>query len=222
MSYSQNLTNILNEDDWGTLRIGCCVDEYLEDFNEDGFINVDDCVYPGVLDYYVTEDIYYTRPEFVLRGGSTITFRNGANFYLQGASISFTCGSGLIFDGGGIFQSVEDAESKVEFCEWVCHNGKVVKALNDTALQGHLGHGDTYLGNCEDFDGDDGDECSLSLSLFDYSKTLKKGEKYIIYNSLGQMIKIGSFKGMEDLYSNEIRLISFPRLNYSSKMIIKR
>jgi hypothetical protein len=60
-----------------------------------------------------------------------------------------------------------------------------------------------------------------SLSILEYSKSLKVNEPYIIYNSLGQMLKTGLYQSREDIFSDEIRFISFPRLNYSSKMIIR-
>lgn len=60
-----------------------------------------------------------------------------------------------------------------------------------------------------------------SLSVLEYSKNIKVNEPYIIYNSLGQMLKVGLYKSREDIYSNELMFIRFPRLNYSSKMIIK-
>jgi len=60
-----------------------------------------------------------------------------------------------------------------------------------------------------------------TLSLKQFARTLNKGEIFIIYNSLGQMLRTGTYKDVSDLYSNEIRYIKFPKLNYSSRMMIK-
>jgi len=61
-----------------------------------------------------------------------------------------------------------------------------------------------------------------SLSVLEYVKGVKINEPYIIYNKLGQVIKRGLYQSREDIFSNELNFISFPKLNYSSKMIIKR
>ena len=66
-----------------------------------------------------------------------------------------------------------------------------------------------------------GNIIEMTLSLMEFSKTLNKGEIFIVYNSLGQMLKTGSYNDVSDLYSNELRFIRFPKLNYSSKMILK-
>lgn len=63
---------------------------------------------------------------------------------------------------------------------------------------------------------------NCTLSIKEYVKGVKINEPYIIYNSLGQMLKMGLYKGKQDIYSTEFRIIKFPRLNYSAKMIIKR
>jgi len=60
-----------------------------------------------------------------------------------------------------------------------------------------------------------------SLSILEYSKSLKVNEPYIIYNLLGKVVKKGLYESKKDLFSNELMFIRFPRLNYSSKMILK-
>ena len=67
-----------------------------------------------------------------------------------------------------------------------------------------------------------GEMIEQTLSLTEYARNIKLNEPYIIYNSLGQMLKTGLYQGKQDLYATEFRIIKFPALKYSSKMIIKR
>jgi len=114
-AFSQsNITSVLNETcnfsgGCPEFKLGCCVDQYLEDTNEDGTIDINDCYYPGAYEYYVTEDIHFQRDKLILRGGVTIEFRNGASLITNGAEIIYTCGSTITFEGGGnIFASADE------------------------------------------------------------------------------------------------------------------
>jgi len=79
-----------------------------------------------------------------------------------------------------------------EKCNFVCHNNTVIKVLNDNALQGHLQHGDLFLGSCEDFTGNIGGACGvLSAPDFDFKAILPIGKKYFVINSIGQIVKEG-------------------------------
>lgn len=62
-------------------------------------------------------------------------------------------------------------------------------------------------------------DCTLSIT--DFVQTINKGEPYIIYNSLGQMLRAGLYESEKDIYATELRVMRFPRLNYSSKMKLK-
>ena len=78
-------------------------------------------------------------------------------------------------------------------CHFVCHQGTVVKTLNENALQGHLKHGDTYLGTCDTFTGD---SCEvLSLPKLDFTKSLPLGSGYVIYDISGRLISVGVVEG---------------------------
>lgn len=114
-AFSQsNITSVLNETcnfsgGCPEFSLGCCVDQYLEDTNDDGTIGIDDCYYPGAYEYYVTEDIHFQRDKLILRGGVNIEFRNGASLITNGAEIIYTCGSTITFEGGGgIFASADE------------------------------------------------------------------------------------------------------------------
>lgn len=79
-----------------------------------------------------------------------------------------------------------------EKCNFYCHNGTVVKAVNDNAINGHEAHGDTFLGTCETFTGVEGGACEvLSADDYDFSRPLPIGKKYIVINLIGQVIKEG-------------------------------
>ena len=80
-------------------------------------------------------------------------------------------------------------------------------------------NGDVYIVRL--FGGIDVIKYDPNLGLTKFAKTIEKGEIFIIYNSLGQMLRTGVYNDVSDLYSNEIRYIKFPKLNYSSKMILK-
>jgi len=112
-TFSQsNVTNILNEEcTFGggcpEFRLGCCIDDYLEDTNVDEVIDENDCFFPEFQEYYVNENVSFNRGKFVLRNAH-IEFRNGASFITNGADIEYTCGASMTFTGGGgIFQSIE-------------------------------------------------------------------------------------------------------------------
>ena len=79
-----------------------------------------------------------------------------------------------------------------EKCNFVCHNGKVVKALNETSLNGHLQHGDIFLGRCVDFTGEVEDDCrTLLLPKLDFTKPLPIGSNYALYDISGRLLGIG-------------------------------
>lgn len=79
-----------------------------------------------------------------------------------------------------------------EKCNFVCHNKTVIKTLNDNALQGHLRHGDLFLGSCDDFTGEVGGACGvLKAPNFDFNAPLPIGNKYFVINSIGQIVKEG-------------------------------
>lgn len=59
-----------------------------------------------------------------------------------------------------------------------------------------------------------------SLSVLEYSKSLKTEEPYILYDLLGKVVKKGLYRSKEDLFSKELMVISFPRLNLSFKTVI--
>ena len=112
-TFSQsNITNILNEEctfsgGCPEFRLGCCIDDYLEDTNGDEVIDENDCFFPVFQEYYVTTDVSFNRGKFVLRNAH-IEFRNGTSFITNGAEIEYTCGASITFTGGGgIFQSIE-------------------------------------------------------------------------------------------------------------------
>lgn len=108
-----NITNVMNEvcafDGCTNFKLGCC---------EDGLShNNASCVNPGWKEYYVTEDIHFSRDTLTLRDGR-IEFRDGKNFFTNGAVIIKTCGANISFTGGGgMFSSVEqmNATLKVQF-----------------------------------------------------------------------------------------------------------
>lgn len=76
-------------------------------------------------------------------------------------------------------------------CTIVCHNGTVVKALNENSLKGHLKHGDIFLGDCTD-DLEIGSECQvLALPKVDFSKPLPIGVDYSFYDVSGRLIQKG-------------------------------
>jgi len=81
-----------------------------------------------------------------------------------------------------------------EKCNFVCHNGKVVKTLNETSLAGHLdGHNDVFLGTCDDFDGQEGDDCrTLSLPELDFQEFIPSGIHYFIYDTSGRLYRFGT------------------------------
>lgn len=79
-----------------------------------------------------------------------------------------------------------------EKCNYVCHNNTVIKTLNNNAFEGHLHHGDIFLGTCEDFTGEVGGACNvLTAPNFDFKQPLPLGKKYFIINPIGQIIKKG-------------------------------
>lgn len=84
-----------------------------------------------------------------------------------------------------------------EKCNIYCHNGTVVKAINDNAVNGHEVHGDLFLGDCDAFTGVIGGACEvLSAPTFDFSQPLPLGKKYFMINAIGQIVK----KGVVDEY----------------------
>jgi hypothetical protein len=66
--------------------------------------------------------------------------------------------------------------------------------------------------------------CFLSLNNFNLKKIAEKiniGEPYIIYNTLGQVIKKDLFKGVLDIYTKDISFINFPRLGVRARTILE-
>lgn len=89
-----------------------------------------------------------------------------------------------------LFTTIITAQN--EKCNFVCHQNTVIKVLNDSALNGHLQHGDLFLGSCEDFTGNVGGACGvLSAPKFDFNAPLPIGNKYFVINSIGQIVKEG-------------------------------
>ncbi len=79
-----------------------------------------------------------------------------------------------------------------EKCNFYCHNGKVVKQLNDNSVGGHETHDDQFLGTCDDFTGEVGDSCgTLSVKKFDYTKPVPIGLRYYIYDVYGRIYQMG-------------------------------
>lgn len=114
-----NITNVMNEvcafDGCTNFKLGCC---------EDGLShNNAPCVNPGWKEYYVTEDVHFSRDTLTLRDAH-IEFRNGANFFLNGAVQIYTCDANISFTGGGIFSSVEEMNATLRV-----HFFKLVKSL---------------------------------------------------------------------------------------------
>jgi len=82
-----------------------------------------------------------------------------------------------------------------EKCNYVCHNGTVVKATNDASLQAHIKHGDTFLGDCSD-NIEPGTTCNLlSVKYFNMNDKLPSGLRYFIFNLKGQILKYGKTDG---------------------------
>ena len=84
-----------------------------------------------------------------------------------------------------------------EPCYLVCHNGKVVKSVTFQSLQGHLnGHNDVYLGQCNDYPGEIGDDCqTLSLPKLDLKKQIPSGLDYYITDLWGRIYRVGKTDG---------------------------
>lgn len=106
-----------------------------------------------------------------------------------------------------------DSESQVTFSDnctselIITGNLIITSGAVDTEAEGLVVYGDIIT--------------DASLSILEYSKNLKINEPYIIYNLLGKVIKKGFYQSKEDLFSEDVMFITFPRLKYSSKMIIK-
>lgn len=109
-----------------------------------------------------------------------------------------------------------------EKCNFVCHNKTVIKVLNDNALQGHLQHGDLFLGSCDDFTGNIGGACGvLSAPDFDFKAPLPIGKKYFIINAIGQIVKKGR---VEETFLDKLPVgqLYFLKINgYKLKKFIK-
>jgi len=91
-----------------------------------------------------------------------------------------------------LFVAAAEVAAQDDKCNIVCHNNTVIKTLNNSSLDGHLGHGDLFLGTCEDFTGHIGGACGvLSAPAFDFTEPLPIGKKYYLINSIGQFIREG-------------------------------
>jgi hypothetical protein len=109
-----------------------------------------------------------------------------------------------------------------EKCNYYCHNGTVVKAINDNASKGHEAHGDIFLGDCDTFTGVVGGACGvLSAEEFDWNAPLPYGKKYYVTNMIGQIIQKGVVsEGFKDsLPKQEVLFIKIK--GYKLKKIIK-
>lgn len=61
-------------------------------------------------------------------------------------------------------------------------------------------------------------DCTLSLPLEEYVKSLRLGEPYLIYNFSGQLLRKGNLQSHLDIYATKPQLIVFPRKHYRAKM----
>ena len=116
----------------------------------------------------------------------------------------------------GLFTQAQDK------CNFYCHNGTVVKAINDNATKGHEKHGDIFLGTCETFTGVVGGACNvLTAKEFDFSAKLPIGKKYVIINAIGQQIQKGRVTDsfLKELPKDELLFIKIN--GYKLKKIIK-
>ena len=78
-----------------------------------------------------------------------------------------------------------------ENCNVVCHNGTTI-TVNDSSLNGHLQHGDTFISVCSEFAGEIGSDCTtLSLPVLDLRKTIPLGLYYTIYDIKSAQITHG-------------------------------
>lgn len=96
-----------------------------------------------------------------------------------------------------------------ENCNVVCHNGTTI-TLNDSSLNGHLQHGDTFISVCSEFTGEIGSDCTtLSLPELDLSKSIPLGVEYIIYEIKGAKITHGITNSyfMENIPRGKVVLI---------------
>jgi len=85
-----------------------------------------------------------------------------------------------------------------EKCNFICHNGSVVRAFGDTATEAHILHHpqDILLGNCDTFTGEVGDECgTLSLPKLDFKVRIPNGLAYKVSDILGKIYVIGLTSG---------------------------
>lgn len=64
-------------------------------------------------------------------------------------------------------------------------------------------------------------DCSLSISLQDFVKTLPFGEPYKVYNVTGQFLYERKLQSYSEIYVTEPKVIVFPNRHYSKKMILK-
>lgn len=72
---------------------------------------------------------------------------------------------------------------------FVCHGG-TVKSVNDSALPGHLNHGDTLLDNVSDEN--IGEDCNLlSMPSFDLKSDYPEGLSYSLFSIDGKLLKKG-------------------------------
>ena len=83
-------------------------------------------------------------------------------------------------------------------CGVICHNGTLLTGVNESAVEGHLIHGDVFITNdCNYIE--TGNECeSLSLPKFNINKDYPLNLSYKIYDIKGSLLVEGlTFSNMK-------------------------
>ena len=108
-----------------------------------------------------------------------------------------------------------------EKCGYFCHNGTVIKALNETSVKGHIKHGDAFIGTCADANIQVGGACDvLTAEYFDFKQPLPIGEKYILIDNIGRVRKEGRVEAdfLQSLPKNQVFFIKIK--GYKLKKLI--
>jgi len=165
----------------------------------------------------------YLSGDTVIEGSENFAFvrTNGYNLHVKGA-LNIT--NFILFNGGGVVTT--DDDFIVAGTIFMPDGGEIRAKTGISVARDITGTGTVYW--CTFFNVPDYDDtitqvqdCFLNIPLSKYIKNIPIGEEYFIYNELGQILEKRILKDYSELYSDKVYYLYFPKLNYSSRTILK-